>query len=138
MATTRVTAQTNPGHYKILYRQYLPGGGWTTGGSPKQGKTIVYGEVKTNSYVQAVVAGSLGISLLAQDLGLTTVDVVTFDVKSINGADPTVADATVAQWLRTLEALSITVDDAQLTAGQEATVGFVACGDSARDVESLA
>lgn len=119
---------------KILFRHYLPGGGFTTSGQPKQGKTITWGKVDVTSY------SASGESLTPNDLGLTTVDSVHFSVIQINGSD--VADNVVAgaQWRKTNQTLSIFDNvntPTEVGAGETVDVGFIAVGDSARDVEAL-
>lgn len=118
---------------KILYTQYLPGGGFSTGGAPKQGKTLVWGKIDVTSYT------TNGMNLSNLDLGLTTVDAVHFSVLDINGSDVAQGSIAGGQWRRDAGVVQFYSDaSTEVTATQTVEAGFVAVGDSAEDVEALA
>jgi len=112
----------------IRERTYLPGHGFSASGAPKQGKTRI-------SAVVSGTAAAGGFSLTPQELGLTAVDVVVASLRAVAGASPSGASGatfdSVAQKLITFNS------GAELTAGV-VSVGVIATGDSADDVESLA
>jgi len=117
---------------KLLYRQYLPGGGWTEGGSPKQGKTITWGVIDISSYTTG------GEAFTTQDAGLTNIDHIAFSVRSLAGADVTTGQTASAEWHPSSADVEVYSDASTELASGAAVVTFQACGDSARDVESLA
>lgn len=118
---------------KILFQHYLPGGGFNSSGTPKQGKTLVWGKIDVTSYT------SNGMNLTALDMGLSTVDSVSFSVLDINGSDVAQGSIASGQWRRDNEVVQFYSDaSTEVTATQTVEAGFFAVGDSARDVETLA
>lgn len=125
------------------FRSYLPGAGFDSTGSPKQGKTRVVGSISVTSY-----SGGDGEPLSANDLGLNAIDAINIRVSDGNrGA----MSAAVGGGIRPIRQVTYTkstghfylfnIDaDGQLTpialAATE-TVEFDAFGDSASDVELL-
>ena len=67
----------------VRYRQFLPGGGYDSSGSARQGKSNTRGVVNVSAYTRG------GVNLSKQDLGLTTVDNVKLSiVDPIRSPDP--------------------------------------------------
>ena len=58
----------------VRYRQFLPGGGYDSSGSPRQGKSNTRGVVNVSAYTRG------GVDLSKQDLGLGTVDNVKLSI----------------------------------------------------------
>lgn len=127
----------------LRFRSFLPGAGFDSAGSPKQGKTRVVGVITVSSY-----SGGDGEPLSAVDLGLNAIDYVSLRVSDQNkGA----MSAAAGGGIRPLRGVSYTkstghfylyaIDsDGQLSSvGVTATetVEFDAMGDSAHDVELL-
>jgi hypothetical protein len=113
----------------ILGRSYLPGPGFNTSGTPKQGKTQTWGVVTISSYTAS------GEPLTPNDLGLTAIDFVQFNVDKIDGADLGHAEGS-AVYQYTNQKVSV-FEAAADQADTSAVLRFMATGDSARDVESL-
>lgn len=125
------------------YRSFLPGAGFDSSGSPKQGKTRVVGVITVSSY-----SGGEGEPLSANDLGLSNIDACNLKVADQNkGA----MSAAAGGGIRGLRGVSYTkstghfylygIDsDGQLSSVASAateTIEFDALGDSAMDVELL-
>ena len=117
---------------KILHQTYLPGGGFTSSGKPKQGKSMVVGRIDVTSYT------TNGETLTANDMGLNTVDVAVFGVEDVN-SQATTSVPGIARWDASAETLVVfDTGTTQASSGETVTIGFFAAGDSARDVETLA
>lgn len=115
---------------KILYRHYLPGPGWTTGGTPKQGKTMVWGEL-TGTYDGAV-------NVTPATFGLSKIDHISVTVTKIAGSDVAAGEVAGATYRPSAGTLELFSDASTELTSQTFTATFFACGDSANDVESLA
>lgn len=115
---------------QILGRTYLPGPGFNTSGTPKQGKTQTWGVVTISSYTAS------GEALTPNDVGLTTIDHIQFTVDKVDGSDLGHAEAS-AVYQYTNQKVSV-FEAAADQADTSAVLRFMALGDSARDVESLA
>jgi len=118
------------------FRSFLPGAGFDSSGSPKQGKTRVVGVINVTSY-----AGENGEPLTARDLGLTNIDTVNLRVADAQAGDSTgvlrlvtYTKSTGHFYLYTQVAAG---DRTQVAAAATETVEFDAMGDSASDVELL-
>lgn len=118
------------------FRSFLPGAGFDSSGSPKQGKTRVVGVINVTSY-----AGENGEPLVARDLGLTNIDTVNLRVADAQAGDSTgvlrlvtYTKSTGHFYLYTQVAAG---DRTQVAAAATETVEFDAMGDSASDVELL-
>lgn len=112
---------------QILMQSRVLGGGFDTSGNPKQGKDFVVGRL-LGTYASA------GVAVSAADLGLSTVDYVTFQVT--NPAPSAAVDNEQAFYDGTT--LFIRNQDDGATLGDVAfTVQFLAVGDAQRDVELL-
>lgn len=116
---------------QILGRSYLPSSGFNTSGTPKQGKTHTWGVVTITSYT------ANGEPVSANDLGMTSLDFVTFSVDAVDGAQPA-ANAEVSAVYRYTDAKVVVFEAAADVVDTSATLRFFAVGDSGRDVESLA
>ena len=116
---------------KILGRTYLPGPGFTSGGTPKQGKTQAWGVINITSYTTG------GEDVSPNDLGLTTIDHASFRLKSVDGVNTTAVNDTV-EYRDTTSKLVVYDSGSQATSTEAAVVTFHVVGDSANDVESLA
>jgi len=115
-------------------RQWIPGPGFDTSGTPKQGKTRVVGEINVTSY-----SGSSGEQLAPKDVGLTTVDYLDLKVADeqkghLDGSrrQASYSRSTGHFYLFTVSGTGAVASYA--SAGTE-TVVFVAEGDAADDVE---
>jgi hypothetical protein len=116
---------------QILGRSYLPGPGFNSSGSPKQGKVQVWGIVTISSYTAS------GEPMTAADLGMTTIDEVTFNVDKANNADIGAVESTaVYQYTNKLVHVYSAAATAAATSGID-VLRFHAVGDSGNDVESL-
>jgi len=125
------------------YRSFLPGAGFDSTGSPKQGKTRIVGVITVSSY-----SGGEGEPLSANDLGLNTIDSIHIRVADENtGAMSAAAGGGIAPTRKVSYTKSTghfylyNVDsDGQISSIASAateTVEFDAFGDSAMDVELL-
>ena len=115
---------------KVRFRSWVPGAGFTSSGTSKQGKSLVVGDVDF-TYATG------GILLLAPALGLSTLDHVSFNVHSANNdVAGTAAAPHIPVWIESTGKLIIT-DDAgtEATDNQTGFLTFMAFGDSARDIE---
>jgi len=125
------------------YRSFLPGAGFDSSGSPKQGKTRVVGVITVSSY-----SGGDGEPLSANDLGLSAIDAINIRVSDGNTGAMSAAAAGGIAPIRQVTYTKSTghfylfnIDaDGLLTPIASAateTVEFDAFGDSAMDVELL-
>jgi len=117
---------------QILGRSYLPGPGFNTSGSPKQGKTQTWGIITMAPYTVG------GEPVSPNDLGLTTIDHVSFTIKQLTGAEVTAVEASVIWQSTANEVVVFKTAATQAAAGDNPVLTFFAVGDGARDVESLA
>jgi hypothetical protein len=117
---------------KITFRGFLQGvGGHTTAGVSKSNKVLVTGEFNVTSYTAS------GEPLSAADLGLSTIDSLTFDVRTVNDAATVPASGAIpmAAYDQTGSRVIINIDhgaDTAVTTGQDAVLKFIAIGDSAQ------
>lgn len=114
---------------RVTFKGTVPGVGQTTAGIAINKKTLVAGRIGVTSYTAS------GESLLPEDLGLETVDVLTLDVESVNNAATVPASGAIplAAWDRSSNLLIVNIDhgaDTAVTTGQACVVRFVAVGDS--------
>lgn len=112
---------------KVRTRFTIPGTGFDSSGTPKNDKVFVAGELDVTSYTTG------GETVTAADLGLSTVDVITFDVRHVNDAatEPTASNQLTAHYIESTEKVMIKLnEDAEVTSSQDANVRFVAVGDS--------
>lgn len=104
----------------------LEGGGFTSGGQAKNNKAVVFGQINVTSYTTG------GETVKPEDLGLATLDVVTFDVRTVNNAGTEIAAGTLfsADYINSSNKVLIHADvDAEVTSTQDAVVHFMAFGD---------
>lgn len=117
---------------KINARYRPQMGGFTTSGTPRQGKEMVWGLIDITSYT------TNGETIAPTDLGLTTIDHVSFTVKSVAGADVAATAEASAVYRPVADLLLVFASAAtQVTSTNAAEVTFFACGDSAAFVETL-
>jgi hypothetical protein len=103
----------------------LTGGGKTIGGVASNNKAVVVGDIDITSYTAA------GEVISAQDLGLTTLDVLLVSVVDVDGSAPAATQICEANYDRTTDKLLLsdgTVNADPNTSGQ---VRFVAFGETA-------
>ena len=125
---------------KVRFRSFLPGAGYDVNGQPKQGKTDVRGVI-TTTYLRG------GVSLTAQDVGLTVIDTLSLVLVEPNGSeDPGRQRRGVAYSPSAAQfylSLTITGDEAgedkthELASGQVVDVSFDAFGDSGATVDLI-
>lgn len=120
---------TVPSSVQILGRSYLPGPGFNTSGSPKQGKTQTWGRF-SGTY-------SAAVTIVPNDFGLTTIDHLTMSVITLDGADVAAGAIAGAQYRPAAGEVELYSDASTECVAQTYVVTFHAVGDSARDVESL-
>jgi hypothetical protein len=125
------------------FRSFLPGAGFDSSGSPKQGKTRIVGVISVTSY-----GGGDGEPLTATDIGLNNIDYVNLRVSdgnkgamsaSVGGGIRAVRQVTYVRSTGHFYLYNID-SDGQLTpiaVAATETVEFDALGDSASDVELL-
>jgi hypothetical protein len=112
-----------------LFEHYLPGGGFTTGGTPKQGKTQVWGRVTINPYTVG------GEPLTPNDVGLTTIDNIVLTVDSVGGTAIGAVEAS-AVYRYTAQTVVVFEAAADQAEAEAVVLRFVAQGDSASDSAS--
>jgi hypothetical protein len=106
----------------------LPGGGYDSGGNPKQGKVEVRGKITVTNYSHG------GEDLVPADLGLRTIDWLDLKVdEAIGGADG--GQQRVAHWSSSAQQFYVLEDSVQIAATRDPVLSFNAFGDSAHDVE---
>jgi len=114
----------------VAYRLNLPGGGRAVdGGGAVNNKVIVAGEIDVTSYTAS------GEPLAPKDIGLTNIDYIGFDVRSVNDAvtEPASGAIPMAAYDDVLDLLIINIDhgaDTAVTTGEDANVRFIAVGDA--------
>jgi hypothetical protein len=94
---------------------------------------MTWGRINVSSYTTG------GEALVPNDVGLTTIDNITFNAEKVGAAGvtaPTVAAGGV--WDGVNQKVLLFTGGSQVTSTHQPVVGFTAYGDSARDVESLA
>lgn len=116
---------------QILGRSYLPGPGFNTSGTPKQGKTQTWGIISISPYTVG------GEPVSANDLGLTFIDHVSFTIKQLGGVEVGAVEASVIWQSTANEVVVFEAAADQADAGDNPVLTFFAVGDSARDVETL-
>jgi hypothetical protein len=125
------------------YRSFLPGAGFDSTGSPKQGKTRIVGVITVSSY-----GGGDGEQLSANDVGLSTIDAISIRVSDQNSGAMSAAAAGGQSPVRMVSYTKSTGHfylfnlDADgvlqpVAAAATQTLEFDCLGDSAMDVELL-
>lgn len=120
---------------KPTFKQWIPGAGRTTGGTPVQGKTRTVGRISVTSYAPG------GESLKAADVGLSAIDYIALKVREETSSDvgQTLRLAkyspSAAQFYLLEQQQGGTTNEYALAATEE--VSFVAEGDSVLDAELL-
>lgn len=116
---------------KIRFRSFLPGHGYNSGGSAKQGKTNVRGRIEVTSYTKG------GEALTPQDLGLNTIDDLTLNLEEpMKGNDPAQTVRAV-YYSRSAQQFYAATDNAEDAGAAAFNMTFDAFGDSAHDIELL-
>jgi hypothetical protein len=123
---------------QLLGKQNLPGGGFDSSGVPKQNKRFVWGIITATAFTIA------GEPLTPDDVGLSTIDAILFDVQSMADT-PVVPSNEVnyhANYDRTNQKIIVThsvvsTDAVTAEANEAAVIRFVAFGDSAEAGELL-
>jgi hypothetical protein len=115
------------------FRQFLPGAGRDTLGNPKQGKTVVYGEIYVSDYTSG------GEPLTARQLSLSRIDWLNLRVsEEVSGeAAATVRKAGFVK-SQNIFYLYTRADGGEVNEYADdatETLEYQACGDSAYDVE---
>ena len=119
---------------QILVRHRPNVGGFNIAGTPKQGKTMVWGQITISSYADVTT----GEPLSPNDLGLTTVDYMHANVVSVQGTAIVNVEANTVYLYGTGALLVFEAAGDTLDAADTAVLRFFAVGDSANDVESIA
>jgi len=80
----------------VKIRGYSPlvGGGFNSSGSPVQAKRVVWGTFSITSYS----AGATGEAFAPEDVGLNTLDMISFNVTSVDGGAIAEGNGARAQW----------------------------------------
>lgn len=113
----------------IRYKSYLPGAGFDSNGSPKQGKQQVVGVITVTSAVA-------GESLPPSKVGLTTIDYIDLKVQQAVGGQN--GQPRTAQYEYGSQEFYLFENNATTELiGDNVTVRFSAFGDSALDPEFL-
>lgn len=113
----------------VRYRSYLPGSGFDSNGSPKQGKEESVGVI-------TVTSAARGESLPPSKLGLTTIDFIDLQVQqAVGGAGG--QPRTALYDYSSQEFYLFEDDDPTNLVGDSVTVRFHAFGDSIRGTEFL-
>lgn len=120
----------------VRFRSYLPGSGWDSAGSAKQGKQEVRGIITVTDYVRN------GEDLVPVDLGLTTIDHLDLVLQ-----EPLTSNDPSEQWRKVDYSYSAAqfyvVEIGQtgvalnIGATKDPVITFSAFGDSSHDVELL-
>lgn len=120
---------------KPTFKQWIPGSGRSTGGTPVQGKTRTVGRVSVTSYTTG------GVDLKPADVGLSSIDYIQVNVvEGVSSADQKVTrHAAYSQSAQQFYLFTSDKDGDKTAYAAAATeeVSFVAEGDSAMDVELL-
>ncbi len=114
----------------VRYRSYLPGSGFDSNGSPKQGKEESFGVITVTSAVQ-------GESLPPSKLGLTTIDYIDLKVQAPVGGGTGSQPREAHYDYTSQEFYLLTDNDAVELKGDNVTLRFHAFGDSIRGTEFL-
>lgn len=115
----------------VTLRTAPVGAGFDINGNVKTGKQLVHGRMTISSYTTG------GMNLAAADLGLTTLDHISFNVVNANnGTAQTATNPFSAVWTGS-KVIIVTnnTTQAEATAAQTAVVTFAASGDAAGNVE---
>jgi len=116
--------------FRIRGRQHLPGGGHNSNGSPRQGKVQVWGKINVTNYTHG------GESLTPADVGLTTIEWI--DIKFDNAVGGNSGgQQRDAYYSHTDQEFYLLEADVQIAATADPVLSFLACGDTADDVELL-
>lgn len=114
----------------VRYRSYLPGSGFDSNGSPKQGKEESFGVITVTTY-------KAGESLPPSKLGLSTIDYIDLQPQSPIGS-ASGGQARQALYDYTSQEFYLHQSDGSATfTGDNVTVRFHAFGDSVRGTEFL-
>jgi len=117
---------------KVRTRFTVPGVGFNSSGVPVNNKVFVAGELDVTSYTTG------GETVNPADLGLTTIDYFGLEVLTVNdaGTEAAAGTMTVAHFIPSTNKVLIHTDvDTEVTSTQDATVRFLAVGDSALTAE---
>ncbi len=125
---------------KIRFRSFLPGAGFDSSGSAKQGKTRVVGEIDVTAY-----SGGDGEPLNPVDVGLTVIDHINLRVADENSGALSAAAGGGMAPMRDVSYTKSTGHFYLFTVNSDGQIGvlsnatesleFDAFGDSAHDVE---
>ncbi len=111
---------------RTLTRTPLALSGRTRAGAVSNTKTMVQGDIDITVYT------SEGEPLVAADLGLTTIDFITFEILDVDGTVGSVSTRLVATYDYTAEQILLWDGNVgAVVAGNSGQVRFLAFGDSA-------
>jgi len=99
-------------------------------GAIKNGKVLVWGHIDVTSYTTG------GETVAPKDIGLSTIDFITFDVRTVNDADTPPSDGVTfgANYIQSSNKVIIDValkTGTQVTSTQDAELYYFAGGDAA-------
>jgi len=114
---------------KTFKKSRVESGGFNSSGNAQNNKLEVVGELNITAYTAA------GEPLTPSDVGLSTIDFIDFDVRSVNDAAtvPVATAIPLAAYDQTGQRVIIIIDhgtDTPVTTGEAAVVRFRAVGDS--------
>jgi len=101
--------------------------GRDTSGNQKNNKVVVWGYINVTSYTTG------GETVAPKDLGLNTIDFITFDCRTANNAatEPATGAMLDVGYIRSTNKVLIDVNETQVTSTQAATLTYLAAGDAA-------
>lgn len=115
---------------RVRGKQHLPGGGFNSNGSPRQGKIQVWGKIEVTNYQHG------GENLTPADLGLRTIEWLDIKFDNAVGGNSG-SNHRDAYYSHADQQFYLLQDRVQISGSADPRLSFLAAGDTIDDVELI-